>query len=312
MHINYDFNDLEAFLAVKETGSFHLAATRLNMSQSAVTRRVQKLETALDTTLFERTTRAVKPTLAAKRLHARAEAILADARETALAMRDESVAFEHQRNAVVTVAVIPTIVGLILPAAIKAFRREGHAARFRFLDHTANAVAEAVARGEADFGICSIPELEPNTQFEPLFDDQIVIVFPPTHTLGNKDKVTWSDIAGEDLIVPARGTGNRLLIDEAMASAGLPLKWSYEFRRSTTALELVAEGIGLALLPRSAVVRMPRDIVGFKPVAHPHIARPVGILSRNGQTPTKSEEAFKTILRRLARRSGDVFQTGDA
>ena len=98
MGINYDFGDLEAFLAVKETGSFHAAATRLNMSQSAITRRIQKLEDALDSRLYVRTTRAGKPTLAAKRLQARAEALLQDARETTEAMRDDSVAFAHQLN----------------------------------------------------------------------------------------------------------------------------------------------------------------------------------------------------------------------
>lgn len=299
MRINYDFNDLEAFLTVKETGSFHLAAERLNLSQSAVTRRVQKLETALDTVLFDRTTREVKPTLAAKRLQARAEAILGDARETTLAMRDESVAFAHQRNAIVTVAVIPTVVTQIIPDAIREFREKGYAGRFRFLDRNANSVAEAVARAEADFGICSIPELEPSTQFEPLFDDQIVLVHPSGHPLGARDKISWTDIAGEELIVPARGTGNRLLIDESMARAGLPLPWSYEIRRSTTALEIVASGIGLALLPRSSVSESPDDRIGYKPVENPTILRPIGLLTRIGQKPTDSEDMFKEIIREL-------------
>lgn len=300
MRINYDFSDLEAFLAVKETGSFHLAAERLNLSQSAITRRIQKLEIALDSVLFERTTREVKPTLAAKRLQARAEAILEDARETALAMRDESVAFKHQRNAVVTVAVIPTVVGLLLPKAIKMFRQEGYGARFRFLDHNANAVAEAVAKGEADFGICSIPELEPNTQFEPLFDDPIVLVFPTGHPFENRETITWNDLSDQDLIVPARGTGNRLLIDEAMARARLPLFWSYEVRRSSTALGLVEAGTGLALLPRSAVVAAPISSFGYAPVLNPSIVRPVGILGRTGHNATASEEAFKRIIRTIA------------
>ena len=303
MRINYYFNDPEAFLAGKETGSFHLAAGRLNLSQSAVTRRVQKLETALDTTLFERTTRAVKPTLAAKRLQTRAEAILDDALETTLAMRDESVTFEHQRNAVVTVAVIPTIVGLLLPQAIQAFRAAGHAARFRLLEHTANGVAEAVAKAEADFGISSIPELEPNTTFEPLFDDQIVIVFPKPHSLAQRQTITWNDFAHEDLIVPARGTGNRLLIDEAMAKAGLPLHWTCEFRRSTTALELVSQGIGLALLPKSALFSYPTDVLHYKEVTAPHILRPIGLLSRNGQNLTRSAQSFQDILRRLGQQT---------
>lgn len=299
MRISFDFSDLEAFLAVKETGSFHLAADRLNLSQSAITRRVQKLETALDSVLFERTTRDVKPTLAAKRLQARAEAILSDARETAIAMRDESVAFAHQRNALVTVAVIPTVVAQLIPEAVRSFRANGYAARFRFLDYTANKVAEAVAKGDADFGICSIPELEPNTRFDPLFDDQIVLAYPQGHSIAAKPDLTWSDLDQVDLIVPARGTGNRLLIDEAMARARLPLNWSVEFRRSTTALELVAENVGLALLPRSAVRSLRDPRVGFAAVSDPAVLRPIGFLTRHGHKATESEAAFIDIIRRI-------------
>ncbi len=300
MRINYDFYDLEAFLAVKETGSFHLAAERLHLSQSAVTRRVQKLETALDTVLFERTTREVRPTLAAKRLQVRAQAILEDARETTLAMRDESVAFAHQRNAVVTIAVIPTVVAALLPRAIKRFRAKGNAARIRLLDHTANAVAESVAKAEADFGLCSIPALEPNTRFEPLFDDQIVLVLPKDHPLTAQHSVIWSDIEGEDLIVPTRGTGNRLLIDEAMARSRRPLRWTYEIRRSTTALDLVLAGVGIALLPRSAIAHQAGTALTYRPITRPEIIRPVGFLTRIGQQDTGSVQALMAEIRHEA------------
>lgn len=297
MSINYDFSDLEAFLAVKETGSFHQAADRLNLSQSAITRRVQKLEQALDSVLFERTTRAVRPTLAAKRLQARAEEILNGAQETARAMRDESVAFAYQRSAVVTVAIIPTIVEGLLPSAVSAFRAGGQRARIRLLDSAANEVAEAVAGGDADFGICSIPMLEPSTIFTPLFDDAIVLAMPANHRLRDRGAVSWSDLAGEDLILPAKGTGNRLLIDETMARARLPLTWTYEVRRSATALDLVAGGAGVALVPHSAL-RSSTDggIVCF-PMADPAIGRPVGLLSRTGQKDTPVVGALKAAIR---------------
>ena len=183
MRINYDFCDLEAFLAVKEAGSFHLAADKLNLSQSAITRRIKKLEDALDSQLFERTTRAVKPTLAAKRLQARAEAMLDGARETSYAMRDESATYGYQKNAIVTVGFISSIAATLLPAALHGFRAEGHTARVRLLDGNANEVAEAVAGGEVDFGISSIPMLEPSTSFQALFDDQIVLAMLPSHRL---------------------------------------------------------------------------------------------------------------------------------
>ena len=76
MRINFDFLDLQSFLAVMDTGSFLSASQKLGLSQSSVTRRIKKLEQTLDVQLFLRTTREVKPTLAAKRLRQRAEFIL--------------------------------------------------------------------------------------------------------------------------------------------------------------------------------------------------------------------------------------------
>jgi len=301
MSINYDFGDLEAFLAVKDTGSFHLAAERLNLSQSAVTRRIRKLELALDTILFDRTTRAVKPTLAAKRLQARAEAILDDARETSRAMRDDSIAFAHQRGAVITIATIPTVVGQLLTPALAAFKAAGHGARVRLLDHAVNDVAEAVAEGEADFGLCSIPMLEPTTRFDPLFDDPIVLALPPRHPLAQRDSVTWSDLADTPLIFPARGTGNRLLIDEALARARLPFSWTYEVGRTSTAIEMVQAGLGAALVPQAAVLATD---VAFRRLAQPDILRPIGILSRIGQSDTAAVLALKDTLRAQASQLG--------
>lgn len=297
MRINFDFNDLEAFLAVMETGSFHLAAARLNLSQPAVTRRVQKLESGLDSPLFKRSTRAVKPTLAAKRLQARAEAMLRDAHETTLAMRDESVAYAHQRNTVVSLAVLPTIVARLLPGAIRRFRAAGFGARVRLLDVTANDVADAVAQGDADFGLCSIPALARAMDFEALFDDPMMLAMPPDHPLASSESVCWSALHGEALILPTRGTGNRLLIDDAMARERLPLHWTFEVHRASTALDLVAGGIGVALVPLSAAPAHHARRLALRPMTAPEIVRPVGMLTRVGQSDTSAVQGLKAALR---------------
>jgi len=297
MRIYFDLDDLDVFLAVDATGSFHLAAERLALSQSAVTRRIKKLETALDAVLFERTTRKVKPTLAAKRLRPRAEAILQDAQETARAIRDDSVAFAHQRSLVVTVAAIPTVISDVMPAAIRAFRAERHLSRIRFLDGAANAVSEAVAEGEADFGICSMPSLDPGLNFETLFEDRLVVALPAGHNLAEQSRIGWSDLAAVDVVLPARGTGNRVLIDDTLARIKSDLHWSFETERSTTALSLVVGGVGVAILPLSLVRTVDETSVVWRRLDTPEIARPVGLLSRAGRSDSAQVAALKASIR---------------
>ena len=296
MRINFDFMDLEAFLAVKETTSFHAASERLNMSQSSITRRIQKLERALGTELFERTTRDVRPTLAAKRLQLRAEAILQDAQETTRAMRDESATYAYQRAQTVTLATVPTVVSRLIAPAILAFRAAGHTARIRLLDLSANDVAEAVAQGDADFGICSIPAMEPVTDFRFLFNETIGLALMENHRLAREKNVGWSDLAQETLILPARGTGNRLLIDEALARNDIRVAWTYEVGRSTTALEMVSQNIGVAPLPQAAVSGVFGDEVVWKTVGEPEVSRPIGLLTRVDQSESEAVSGLRKAI----------------
>ena len=293
MSINYDFGDLEAFLAVKDTGSFHKAGAKLNLSQSAITRRIRKLEDALDSQLFVRTTRSVKPTLAAKRLQARAEALLEDARETSEAMRDESVAFAYQRNALITVAVIPTVIERILLPALQQFRDDDYSARVRILDVATNEVADAVAEREADFGISSIPSLEATTQFEPLFEEQIVVALPKNHPLADSHEIGWNDLRELSLILPSRGTGNRVLIDEALARARQKITWNFEVLRTATSLEMVKNGLGAALIPESAMVGA--EVVGI-PLRDASLKRSIGILRRTHHVETSNVKALIKVV----------------
>ncbi|MEM7472295.1 MAG: LysR family transcriptional regulator [Pseudomonadota bacterium] len=297
MRINYDLSDLQAFLAVKSTGSFHSAATELSLSQSAVTRRLQKLEDALDVTLFERTTRSVKPTLAAKRLEPRARAILEDATQTVRAMRDESVAFAHQRNLVITVACIPTIIASTMPHTLTLFREGGTDIRVRFLDLSSNDVSEAIKGGDADFGISSLPASDPELLFEGLFEDEIVLVTPKDHPLSQAPSVSLNDIQDEPLILSARKTGNRMLIDDALARLANGPHWTYETERATTALALVAGGAGIALLPRSLVQTANGERVSWRRLEDAGLARPIGLVSRRDKAESAAISRLKQAIK---------------
>ena len=88
--VNFDLNDLQAFRAVVELGSFRKAAEAVNISQPALSRRIEKLEAALGVRLFERTTRSVTLTTVGRVFAPSAEQLLDDLDVALLGIRDVS------------------------------------------------------------------------------------------------------------------------------------------------------------------------------------------------------------------------------
>lgn len=301
MRIKFDFLDLQAFLAVLETGSFHQAAERLSLSQPSVTRRIVELEESLGGPLFERTTRAVRPTLAAKRLQISARDLLDNAEETTRMMRDESQAFAHQRAQILTIATIPTVASTLVIPAIRAVQFREPNLRIRILDVSANAVAEAVTAGDADLGVTSISYQDPSTTFQKLFSDPIVLAMTPSCPLAARERLKWQDLRDQRLILPSRGTGNRLLIDDALAKADDQIQWRFEVGRSATALQLVKAQMGLALLPRLSIQDAETQDVVCKRIGEPEIMRPIGLVSGNGRTLSPAHILLRDALRTEAR-----------
>ncbi|EGT5671335.1 LysR family transcriptional regulator, partial [Cronobacter dublinensis subsp. dublinensis] len=118
MPVNFDLNDLYAFRALVEYGSFRLAAESICLSQSALSRRIEKLETALGTKLFDRTTRRVALTLYGQSFAERSEQLLANV-ESVLADINQA---SKERTGLVTVATVPSAACYFMPEIIRSFQ----------------------------------------------------------------------------------------------------------------------------------------------------------------------------------------------
>ena len=117
MPVNFDFNDLYAFRALMEYGSFRLAAESICLSQSALSRRIEKLETALGNRLFDRTTRRVTLTLYGQNFAERSAAA-GPCRDGAGGYQPVSKA----RTGLVTVATVPSAAYYFMPEIIRSFQ----------------------------------------------------------------------------------------------------------------------------------------------------------------------------------------------
>jgi DNA-binding transcriptional LysR family regulator len=292
MSINFEALDLRAFVAVIDLEGFHRAAETLNLSQSALSRRIQRLEAAVGAALLERTTRRVALTTAGRELLPLVRRMLDEFDSSLFAMREVG----RQRGGQITLACVPTAAFYFLPSVIARFNEQYPNIRFRILDLSANEGLESVARGEVEFGINLLGASDPELTFEPLIEDPFVLACRRDHPLANRDLLTWSDLEGQPLVAVSRTSGNRILLDAALVRAGVRLSWSYEVTHLSTSLGLVEAGLGISVLPQLATPQGDHPIIVTRPLRNPEVSRTIGVVRRRGGRLAPAAEHFLEML----------------
>lgn len=291
-----DILGVQAFIAVAEQGGFGRAAGVLHLTQTALTRRLQNLESFLGVRLVERTTRSLALTPIgrdflpqARRLVSELGAALTEIRETGKALRGE-----------VTIACVPTAGVQYLPRIIQQYSAKHPESRIKILDHASLRVAEAVLRREAEFGITLVGSRDPDLASVPLLEDRFALVCRRDHPLAGKKRLAWRELQPHALIYCGLESGNRQLLDVALGRRDVRLKAHYEVQRSSTAVGLVAEGVGVAVVPRLAMQRGAYPDLRVIPLVDPVVSRTLVLLSRRNAWLTPPAQALYDLIRAKA------------
>ncbi|HEX8587769.1 LysR family transcriptional regulator [Pseudomonas sp.] len=295
MNINFDLNDLQAFRAVVEKQGFRRAADSIRITQSALSRRIEKLESALGVKLFERTTRKVSLTNVGRAFLPQVERLLDDL-DLALLSIGEGGA---NRRGTLTVACVPSAAYYFLPHAIRSFHGQYPLINIRLIDVSANEVSAAVASGEADFGVSFSGNLAPEIEFSPLLEERYVIACRRDHPLASLDTVTWAQACEHDCITLAKSSGNRLLLDRALSGLPTGKNSICEARHVTTVLGLVEAGLGIAVVPSIAMPISAHPILAKVTLVEPEVLRQMGVLKRRGRTLTPAALELEQRIRAL-------------
>ena len=304
MRINCELLDLQAFLAVLDAGGFHRAAVQLHMSQPTVSRRIKALETALGVALLERTTRRVKPTNIGRALDPMLRRLVCEFENCVFSLGD----FGVRHPGEVTIASIATAASWFLPRVLKKFITIHPDIRFRIVDLSAEEGLECVASGEAEFGINFLGASRPDLKFTPLVDDNFVVACRADHPFASRAFVSWKDLVGESLIISQR-SGNRALIDQALARSNLRLNWSFEVVHLSTSFGLVEAGVGMSIVPRLARPLTEDRSIAIVQLRDPSVHRTVGIVERRTNSFSRSATAFRQLLIEEARLLDEVSST---
>ncbi|EJC1153562.1 LysR family transcriptional regulator [Cronobacter sakazakii] len=279
MPVNFDLNDIYAFRALMEYGSFRLAAESICLSQSALSRRIEKLETALGARLFDRTTRRVALTLYGQSFAERSEQLLANVEAVLADIQQAS----QERTGLVTVATVPSGAYYFMPDIIRQFQARYPRVRIKLIDSSVGNVIDAVSSGQADSGICFGRNLPPHIEFVPLVEDVYVAACRRDHPLAKKGQLTWKAYFEQDYISLDKVSGNRTLLDQALGHITPARPSICETRHVTTVLGMVEAGIGIAAVPAMSMPVAGHSVLVPLRLVDPVVTRSVGLIRRSGR-----------------------------
>jgi DNA-binding transcriptional LysR family regulator len=292
-----DFLGLHAFVAIAERGSFQHAAAHLNLSQTALSHRIRKLEEDLGVKLLSRTTREVSLTQAGLNL-------LPKVKETIESLAGSLEELRHEgrsRQETLSIGCLPTIASGRLPKALRRFQERHPDVVLRIYDNSATEISSLVHDGTIAFGITLVAAHRWDFDIEMLIKDPFTLVCPEDHPLAAQSDVSWSDLTEEPLIRISPQTGNRIIIDDALGSRREALSWRFEVQHIQTAVALVRAGVALTVIPSLAFDTVDERGLKLIPLRNPSVTRQLGIISKRG-TPLSplADELRKLIVQTFA------------
>ncbi|MEU6621802.1 LysR substrate-binding domain-containing protein [Streptomyces litmocidini] len=291
------FSQLRAFAAVAEHLHFRDAAAAIGMSQPALSGAVSSLEEALGVQLLERTTRKVLLSPAGERLAVRARTVL----DAVAELMEEAEAAQAPFTGVLRLGVIPTVAPYLLPTVLRLVHRRWPELDLQVHEEQTSSLLDGLAAGRLDLLLLAVPLGVPGITELPLFDEDFVLVTPEGHPLAGRDAIPREALKELRL----------LLLDEGHCLRDQALDICREAGRTegaevtttaaglATLVQLVAGGLGVTLLPRTAVtVETARNTAlwtgGF---ADPAPSRRIALAMRTGTARHAEFEELAEALR---------------
>lgn len=261
-----DLDMIQAFVAVAEERSFRRAARRLNLDQSAISRRVQALESRLEAALLTRTTRAVALTPAGEAFHAENRHLLRMLERAVDAARGAA-AGERGR---IRIAAMSFAALEAMPLAVAAFRARHPGVGVRLTYMSTEAQKTALARGTIDGGFLIGPFAQEGCEAMTVAEERLVALVPARHALARRRRVALAELAAAGLILGAAEEWDvfRALVGGLFAAHGIGLAPVLEPSDTLGILGLVAAGLGVTLYPEGIRLLRPAGIV-LRPLAEP-------------------------------------------
>ncbi|MBT2690627.1 LysR family transcriptional regulator [Bacillus sp. ISL-47] len=266
------------------------AAESLSISQPALSRSISRLEEELGVPLFERQGRSIILNRYGSLFLKRVDNILTEFQEGKQEIQD----LLHPESGEVSLGFLHTLGTHLIPDLIGTFRESHPNVKFQLTQNNSGVLLEKLEAGEIDLCLVSANESNVRVQWEKLWSEELLAIVPAGHPLGKSKTILLSELKGDSFILLKKGYGLRKVTDDLLAEAGIVPRVTFEGEEVTTVAGLVAEGLGVSLIP---------DIKGLDsskvckiPVHWPTCERVIGMAWLEGKYLSPATIQFKQFV----------------
>jgi LysR family transcriptional regulator, cyn operon transcriptional activator len=257
--MDMDLKHLRTFVTIADAGGFARAASRLNLSQPALSRQMRVLETDLSVRLFDRVGRGVQLTSEGEDLLRRSRRLLADADS----LGERARMLKAGETGILRVGATPQVIENLLAQFLTRYRHRHPGVEIHLVEDGGVCLNSRLERGDVHLVLTAA-----GGRFETrlLYPMHVLAALSRTHRLAHRAALEIAELADEPLLLLRRGFGSREWFDAACSVAHILPRVLLESSAPHTLISLAATGYGVAIVPSNAQV--PRGAVRTVPLIH--------------------------------------------
>lgn len=268
--MRFDWTDLQLFVHACEAGSLTAAAARSHMTLAAASARLRGMESQAGTALLARHSRGVRPTAAGEALARHAQAVLLQLAQ----LRGELARHAPQGRGQVRLLCNTSALLGWLPPVLAEFLRADANVDVQVEESASHLTVQALRQGAADIGIISNAADTAGLDAVPLHDDPLVLVAPRGHALLRARRVPFAQALDHDMVGWGSSSALHTHLGLQAARAGRPMRLRASLASPGGLCQLVAQGVGVAVMPRALLARQAPDRrLGTRPLSDPWARR---------------------------------------
>jgi len=250
--MRYDLTDLRLFVAIAEERNLTRGAARAHLAPSSASHRLRLLEAELGTLLFERRARGLAMTRAGEALLRNARQVFAQIEQ----LHADLAPYAEGIRGHVSLWANTHATHTFLPDDLADFLKQQPQLSVSLEEHTSPKIALAVASGEVEVGVLAEAESGAGVELIPYRRDRLVLVVPGGHALAARARVRFAEVLEYPFVMLHAGSAIHTFTMNAAAALGRHVNVRIQVRSFEAVCRMVGAGVGIGLVPRSAVPRV--------------------------------------------------------